>query len=137
MDIHGQHEHHSLLQRATHQRLLDDFGVDQKLSNNLLSTWKHWQTNHKKLTALKNQTSEATAQSQLLAYQLSEIEDLNVKDDELEQLDAEFKALSHADETLSVVQRALEECCGDEQKLANQISKITQRLRSLTDMLRR
>ena len=88
MDIHGQHEHHSLLQRATHQRLLDDFGVDQKLSNNLLSTWKQWQTNHKKLTALRNQTSESTAQSQLLAYQLSEIEELNVKDDELEQLDA-------------------------------------------------
>ena len=132
MDIHGQHEHHSLLQRATHQRLLDDFGVDQKLSNNLLSTWKQWQTNHKKLTALKNLTSESTAQSQLLAYQLSEIEELNVKDDELEQLDAEFKALSHADETLSVVQRALEECDGDEQSLANQISQITQRLRSLT-----
>ena len=132
MDIHGQHEHHSLLQRATHQRLLDDFGVDQKLSNNLLSTWKQWQTNHKKLTALRNQTSESTAQSQLLAYQLSEIEELNVKDDELEQLDAEFKALSHADETLSVVQRALEECDGDEQSLANQISQITQRLRSLT-----
>lgn len=132
MDIHGQHEHHSLLQRATHQRLLDDFGVDQKLSNNLLSTWKQWQTNHKKLTALINQTSESTAQSQLLAYQLSEIEELNVKDDELEQLDAEFKALSHADETLSVVQRALEECDGDEQSLANQISQITQRLRSLT-----
>ena len=132
MDIHGQHEHHSLLQRATHQRLLDDFGVDQKLSNNLLSTWKQWQTNHKKLIALRNQTSESTAQSQLLAYQLSEIEELNVKDDELEQLDAEFKALSHADETLSVVQRALEECDGDEQSLANQISQITQRLRSLT-----
>ena len=132
MDIHGQHEHHSLLQRATHQRLLDDFGVDQKLSNNLLLTWKQWQTNHKKLTALINQTSESTAQSQLLAYQLSEIEELNFKDDEVEQLDAEFKALSHADETLSVVQRALEECDGDEQSLANQISQITQRLRSLT-----
>ena len=132
MDIHGQHEHHSLLQRATHQRLLDDFGVDQKLSNDLLSTWKQWQTNYKKLTALRNQTSESTAQSQLLAYQLSEIEELNVKDDELEQLEAEFKALSHADETLSVVKRALEEADGDEQSLANQISQITQRLRSLT-----
>ena len=132
MDIHGQHEHHSLLQRATHQRLLDDFGVDQKLRSNLLSTWKQWQTNHQKLTALRNQTSESTAQSQLLAYQLSEIEELNVKDDELEQLDAEFKALSHADETLSVLHGALEECGGDEQSLANSISQITQRLRSLT-----
>jgi len=132
MDIHGQHEHHSLLQRATHQRLLDDFGVDQKLRSNLLSTWKQWQTNHQKLTALRNQTSESTAQSQLLAYQLSEIEELNVKDDELEQLNAEFKALSHADETLSVLRGALEECDGDEQSLANSISQITQRLRSLT-----
>ena len=131
MDIHSQHEHHSLLQRATHQRLLDDFGVDQKLRNNLLSTWKQWQTNHQKLTALKDQTSASSAQAQLLAYQLSEIEELDVQDDEVEQLDSEFKALSHADDTLNVVHGALEECEGDEQSLANQISQITQRLRSL------
>lgn len=131
MDIHSQHEHHSLLQRATHQRLLDDFGVDQKLRNNLLSTWKQWQTNHQKLTALRDQTSESSAQAQLLAYQLSEIEELDVQDHEVEQLDAEFKALSHADDTLNVVHGALEECEGDELSLANQISQITQRLRSL------
>ena len=131
MDIHSQHEHHSLLQRATHQRLLDDFGVDQKLRNNLLSTWKQWQTNHQKLTALKDQTSASSAQAQLLAYQLSEIEELDVQDDEVEQLDSEFKALSHADDTLNVVHGALEECEGDEQSLANQIAQITQRLRSL------
>ncbi|MGA0451579.1 MAG: DNA repair protein RecN [Pseudohongiellaceae bacterium] len=131
MDIHSQHEHHSLLQRATHQRLLDDFGVDQKLRNNLLSTWKQWQTNHQKLTALKDQTSASSAQAQLLAYQLSEIEELDVQDDEVEQLDSEFKALSHADDTLNVVHGALEECEGGEQSLANQIAQITQRLRSL------
>ena len=131
MDIHSQHEHHSLLQRATHQRLLDDFGVDQKLRNNLLSTWKQWQTNHQKLTALKDQTSASSAQAQLLAYQLSEIEELDVQDDEVAQLDSEFKALSHADDTLNVVHGALEECEGDEQSLANQIAQITQRLRSL------
>jgi len=131
MDIHSQHEHHSLLQRATHQRLLDDFGVDQKLRNNLLSTWKQWQTNRQKLTALKDQTSASSAQAQLLAYQLSEIEELDVQDDEAEQLDSEFKALSHADDTLNVVHGALEECEGDEQSLANQIAQITQRLRSL------
>lgn len=131
MDIHSQHEHHSLLQRATHQRLLDDFGVDQKLRANLLSTWKQWQTNHQKLTALRDQTSESSAQAQLLAYQLSEIEELDVQDHEVEQLDAEFKALSHADDTLNVVHGALEECEGDELSLANQISQITQRLRSL------
>ena len=131
MDIHSQHEHHSLLQRATHQRLLDDFGVDQKLRNNLLSTWKQWQTNRQKLTALKDQTSASSAQAQLLAYQLSEIEELDVQDDEVEQLDSEFKALSHADDTLNVVHGALEECEGGEQSLANQIAQITQRLRSL------
>ena len=132
MDIHSQHEHHSLLQRATHQRLLDDFGVDQKLRNNLLSTWKQWRTNHHKLSTLKDQTSEFSAQAQLLSYQLSEMEELNVKDDEVEQLDIEFKALSHAEDTLSIVRAALEQCCGEEQSLASEISQIAQRLSGLT-----
>ena len=130
MDIHSQHEHHSL-QRATHQRLLDDFGVDQRLRDNLLATWNEWQTNHQKLIALKDQTSASSAQAQLLAYQLLEIDELDVQDGEVEQLDSEFKALSHADDTLNVVHGALDECGGDEQSLANQISQITQRLRSL------
>jgi len=131
MNIHSQHEHHSLLKRSTHQRLLDDFGVDQKLRSNLLSTWKKWQTNHHDLGLLRDQTTALSAKAQLLSYQLSELEELGIKDDEVEKLDTEFRALSHADETLSVVHEAIEQCCDEEQSIANKISTITQRLRGL------
>ncbi|HCA36521.1 MAG TPA: hypothetical protein DEP13_07755, partial [Gammaproteobacteria bacterium] len=66
IDIHSQHEHQSLLQRSTHQRLLDDFGVDQKLRSSLVSTWKQWQQNHQQLQTLAEQASEYSAQTQLL-----------------------------------------------------------------------
>ena len=46
IDIHSQHEHQSFLQRSTHQRMLDEFGVDAKLRANLTSTWNQWQQNH-------------------------------------------------------------------------------------------
>ena len=131
IDIHGQHEHQSLLQRSTHQRLLDDFGLDQKLRNNLVSTWKQWQQNHQQLQALAEQASEYSAQTQLLSYQLSEMEELNIAENEAEQLETEFKTLSHADGTLTVVHAALDECSGEDNSLANQLAQILQRLSGL------
>ena len=131
IDIHSQHEHQSLLQRSTHQRLLDDFGLDQKLRNNLVSTWKQWQQNHQQLQALAEQASEYSAQTQLLSYQLSEMEELNIAENEAEQLETEFKTLSHADGTLTVVHAALAECSGEDNSLANQLAQILQRLSGL------
>ena len=131
IDIHSQHEHQSLLQRSTHQRLLDDFGVDQKLRSSLVSTWKQWQQNHQQLQTLAEQASEYSAQTQLLSYQLSEMEELNIAENEAEELETEFKTLSHADETLTVVHAALAECSGEDNSLANQLTQILHRLRGL------
>ncbi|MBL6747227.1 MAG: DNA repair protein RecN [Pseudomonadales bacterium] len=131
IDIHSQHEHQSLLQRSTHQRLLDDFGVDQKLRSSLVSTWKQWQQNHQQLQTLAEQASEYSAQTQLLSYQLTEMEELNIAENEAEELETEFKTLSHADETLTVVHAALAECSGEDNSLANQLTQILHRLRGL------
>jgi DNA repair protein RecN (Recombination protein N) len=115
LDIHSQHEHQSLLHRSTHQRMLDDFAVDQKALAQLQSTWKQWQQNHQQITELSSQSEEYSAQSQLLAYQLSELDDLDIAEDEAAQLEAEFKSLNHADEILSSVQDALNVCAEDDE----------------------
>lgn len=107
LDIHSQHEHQSLLQRATHQRLLDDYAVDAKLLQQLHSTWRQWQQNHQALSDLSTRAEENSAESQLLSYQLGELDEMGIADDEIARLDTEFKTLSHADDTLGAINRAL------------------------------
>ncbi|MDP6653699.1 MAG: DNA repair protein RecN [Gammaproteobacteria bacterium] len=110
IDIHSQHEHQSLLQRSTHQRLLDDSGVDKKQLDQLHSSQKQWQQNFQKIQELSRQSEEYSAQSQLLAYQLSELDELAISDNEATNLETEFKSLNHADEIISSVQTALDLC---------------------------
>lgn len=132
LDIHSQHEHQSLLRRATHQRLLDDYGVDAKLLANLQSTFRQWQQNHQAWQELNDQAEENSAESQLLAYQLGELEELELGENEVEELEAEFKTLSHADDILAAVAAALNACREDDE--ANAASQLHHALTVLREL---
>ena len=58
IDIHNQHEHQSLMQKSTHQRLLDEFCLENTLREKLLFTWKQWHNNFKDMEELRQQSGE-------------------------------------------------------------------------------
>ena len=132
LDIHSQHEHQSLLRKSTHQRLLDDYAVEARLLGNLQSTYRQWLQNHRQLTELREQSQENSAESQLLTYQLSELEELEIGDNEVADLEAEFKSLSNADDIRSNVNSALQACREDDE--ANAASQIHHALAALRDI---
>ena len=132
LDIHSQHEHQSLLHRATHQRLLDDFCVSSKHLVAMQTTYKQWQKNAQLIEALSNRSQEDSAQTQLLSYQLSELDELGIAVDEVPKLEAEFKSLNHADETIASVQSALTLCGGDDEKSAT--AAMHQALKALSEL---
>ena len=114
VDIHSQHEHQSLLKRATHQRLLDEFGVPEKLREELEGSYKSWQKNNQLLSELRSSKSTDQANEQLLRYQLSELDELALIHNEFEALEAQHRNLSNADETILGLQASLELCAGKE-----------------------
>lgn len=132
IDIHSQHEHQSLLHKATHLRMLDDFSVDKDLTTKLRSTWKQWQQNHQHMQQLQSASEESSAQSQLLSYQLTELEEMEIGENEVEELDAEFKALNSADSIIGSIQTALDYCSeNDEHSAAASISSSLAALREI------
>ena len=132
LDIHSQHEHQSLLHRATHQRLLDDFCVSAKNLAAMQTTYKQWQKNAQLINQLSNRSQEDSAQTQLLSYQLTELDELGIAVDEVSKLEAEFKSLNHADETVASVQSALTLCGGDDEK--NATAAMHQALTALNEL---
>ena len=68
------------------------------------------------MNELSNQSEEYSAQTQLLAYQLYELDELNLGENEVTSLEAEFKSLNSADETLSGVSTALTLCQENEEQ---------------------
>ena len=94
--------------------------------------WKQWQQNFHKLQEICTQSEEHTAQSQLLAYQLNELEELAIGPNEVKNLEAEYKILSHADETTLSVQTALDLCSENNEQTAS--SLLNQALTTLRDL---
>ena len=130
INIHSQHEHQSLLHKSTHQKLLDDFGVDNELRTHLAATWSAWRQNQQQLLEMSQSREEDSAQSRLLTYQLSELDSLDVAEGEFAKLEAEFRTLNHAEDILDRSCRALHDLSAAEE------GNLTDRLGAVISMLR-
>ncbi len=114
IDIHSQHEHQSLLNRATHLRLLDDFAGLQSQATQLRQIHRQWRDKQQQRQQLLDQTNALTAQNQLLRYQVEELLELDLQQGELTALEQEYLTLNNADTTLATAQQLLDICSENE-----------------------
>lgn len=132
VDLHGQHEHQSLMKTEVQQQLLDDYAKHSDLVNTVSNSFKEWNklnTEFKKLNSAKN---EQDHRLDLLKYQVNELETLNLQVGESEKLDVEFKRLSNASlliQTTEQTLHALEENGKD--SISHQLSHFTSELQKL------
>lgn len=110
IDIHSQHEHQSLLNRTTHLRLLDAYIGEPKLVEQVRHTSREWRKNFDAMTQLREQSEAASAQQQLLRYQLNELEELALQEGELNALNEEYLQLNSMDTSLAAAQQLLALC---------------------------
>jgi len=106
LDVHGQHEHQSLLNPSSHIELLDRFG-GKKLSDHLLELQSLY-SDHQKLEAkLKHLMGDDKTRAQMidiLKYQIKEIEDAHLKAGEEETLMQDMKVLGSSEKIKSCLQ---------------------------------
>lgn len=114
IDIHSQHEHQSLLRRDTHRVLLDAFGGHQALAEQTSSAYQDWRQCQKQLEQLSSQSSELNARRDLLSFQVQELDELDLKADELEDLEQQQKLLANAEHVLTDTHRLLSLCSEDD-----------------------
>lgn len=129
IDIHSQHEHQSLLKPDTHRRLLDEYAGSQELARQVQLAAQRWRQTRQELQRLSSSGDEQRARHQLLSYQLEELENLALGDNELEQLEQEHKALSNAEQLLGACRHVLDLC--SESDAGNVLSALTASLNRL------
>lgn len=98
IDIHGQHEHQSLLQSARQLEILDEYAGDRlvQLKTRLKECYVNYQEVAKELTG--NETDEATRKREcsLAEFEVQEIEQAALKVGEDEELEKSYQKLVHA-----------------------------------------
>ncbi len=108
INIHGQHAHHQLMKSDYQLSMLDQYAGHTNLLNKTKRFYQNWRQsdNHLKQITLNNQ--ENLAQKQLLEYQIKELNDLSLGEDEFSKLEQEHKRLNNSGELASTCQQAIE-----------------------------
>lgn len=130
IDIHSQHEHQSLLKTDTHRRLLDEYAGATDLARQVQLAAQRWRQTHTELERLRNSGDEQRARHQLLSYQLEELDNLGLGENELEQLEQEHKNLTNAEALFGICRQVIDHC--SESDSGNVLSALTTSLNRLT-----
>ena len=103
VDIHGQSEHLSLLRVRQHLDLLDRYSDIESILTPYQITYKHLLDIRKELNMLRQAERDAARRTDLLTYQINEIEAANLKPGEDDDLKEEHNRLANAEELNSLI----------------------------------
>jgi len=134
VDIHGQHEHQSLMKKEMQRRLLDDFAANHTLVKQVAAAYQHWNDIQTKIDLLTNQHQEYQAKRDLLRFQTQELDDLQLTEHEITQLDEEHVKLSSIGSLLETSLQSIDQLYDAEQNsIYSALSEILGNLESNAD----
>jgi DNA repair protein RecN (Recombination protein N) len=97
VDIHGQHQHQSLLRVESHLEALDDFAQADDRRETVAVLYSQWQELGRRLADLSRDEREIERQKDMLAFQVREIEAARLVPGEDAQIEQDRQRLSHAE----------------------------------------
>ncbi len=97
IDIHGQHEHQSLLQRKKHLEILDEFSKEElgPVKEELSQAYHHWRELSEKQREARLDEESRLREISLLEFQLHEIEEACPELGEDEVLEQQYRRMTH------------------------------------------
>ncbi len=101
IDLHGQHEHQSLLKVDSHTRLLDDAGGLGGLVEEYRALFLTLKQSKAKLEELRNKEKNLREKRTFYEFQLKEIDSVAPQPDEWDELQTEQKILENAERLFS------------------------------------
>jgi len=114
VDIHGQHEHQSLLRNPVQRQLLDAFGRHQSLLDKLAACYREMKAVRDELQAAFGNDTDRDARLDLLRYQHQELASLGLSTEDIGNIDEEHARQANAGRLLEASQQGLEHLDADE-----------------------
>jgi len=137
VEIHGQGEQRALLSLQSQMDLLDSFAGSLALRERVMEAFSGWQSSKKALRQLEQELVNRERDTELLQFQLTEIESVGPSAGEDEELQAERKLLAHAERVLQLGAGAYEALYEDDESLLARLSTIRRQLEELAEIDKR
>lgn len=131
VDIHGQHEHQSLLRLDDQRKILDSIADHQDDMDKLANIYADILLCQQQLDQLRAMDDKGESQLELLRYQATELEQLGLQQNEISELEEEHRRLANASDLITGINENLYNLSNDgstdvEQQLNHSISRLQQ-----------
>ena len=123
IDIHGQHEHQSLMRRDIQRQMLDDFAEHKALIQQTRDAYSTWYDTENKLAELEEKASDRNERLTLLKYQVEELGQLDPQENEYDELVNEHNTLANVDNHIATCATLTDVIYDNENSIYNAISQ--------------
>ncbi|MCF4176630.1 DNA repair protein RecN [Vibrio sp. McD22-P3] len=135
INIHGQHAHHQLMKGDYQLSLLDQYAGHTNLLQQVRNKYQAWRSADIALSQLKENSANNLAQLQLLEYQIKELNELAIGEQEFPELEQEHKRLSNSGELAITCQQAIDIIYeGEEVNALGMLQTVSSKLVQLADL---
>jgi DNA repair protein RecN (Recombination protein N) len=133
VDIHGQHEHQSLVRPAAQRELLDAYGGLEEQARALAALHAAWRQRRADRIACETDAAAFAAERESLERQVRELEALKLAPDEWQALNEEHRRLAHAASLLEAAQQGLDALAEGEEAVLARVHALAARLGALLE----
>ena len=113
VEIHGQHEHQSLMHAPVQRQLLDTYAEHQALLSRIAEIYANWKSVHAELESTTLSAEDRDARLELLRHQLAELQALGFDALDIGKLGRDHDRLANAEQLLAGCQQGLESLNAD------------------------
>ncbi|MBU0653672.1 MAG: DNA repair protein RecN [Gammaproteobacteria bacterium] len=134
VDIHGQHEHQSLMKKDAQRDMLDTFASNDSLLAKTREAWKNWKKLHERVAALSSQNRQHQERVDLLRFQSQEISALALQAGEPDRLDEELNRLANAEQLRATAAQGYDQLYDNEPSLYSILGRLIHDLAAQTSI---
>lgn len=136
LDIHGQHEHQSLLYPEKQMEILDAYGKEeiQEKREQVQKDYETYKALRKELEQYEIDEEQKKRQMDFLAFEISEIEDAKLKVGEDEELEAQYRKMINAKRITESLSEVYELTGYEREGSSEQIGRAVRQLSQVSEL---
>ena len=134
VDLHGQHEHQSLLKTETHIDYLDEFGDYQELILQYKKIYSELTNKENELIELREKENSIKEKKDFYSFQIKEIDNVSPQEDEEDELIEELKILENSEKLSEITSEIYQLLYESDNSIQSALAKVKILLQKLNEI---
>ena len=134
IDVHSQHQNLLLNQEDFQLNIIDIIAQSQKQLVLYSQSYNHYREANKQLALLKETIEKNNDNKDFMRFQLNELENMQIKDGELESIEQEVDLLGHAEEIKGALYDAYSNLSNDDSGVVSNLKTALKRVEDIVNV---